>query len=142
MKKNIANKWIKALTSNKYKQGRNVLCHQGANKQYKYCCLGVLCDLYTKDSDIAKNPKKQLEVTKVKWQVLANRKPADVTCYNDHMEDLPEEVRNWAGLRTSSAEIKNREATSLGFASLAEMNDTGSSFEEISKVIKKNYKKL
>jgi uncharacterized protein YchJ len=142
MKKNIADKWVKALTSNEYKQGKNVLCHQGANKQYKYCCLGVLCDLYNKDPNIAKSPKKQLEVTKVKWQVLANRKPADVTCYNHHMEDLPEEVRNWAGLRTSSAEIKNREATSLGFASLAEMNDTGSSFEEISKVIKKNYKKL
>jgi hypothetical protein len=140
MKKNIANKWIKALTSNKYKQGRNVLCHQGANKQYKYCCLGVLCDLYTKDSDIAKNPKKQLEVEKEKFQLVANKKAVNVLLYNDTMEILPNEVIKWAGMKSSDGEVFNSKLDES--ITLAEMNDTGSSFEEISEVIKKNYKHL
>ena len=32
--------WVKALRSGDYKQGRNLLCYEGA-----YCCLGVLCKL-------------------------------------------------------------------------------------------------
>lgn len=33
-------KWIEALRSGKYKQGKGNLCHKGY-----YCCLGVLCEL-------------------------------------------------------------------------------------------------
>jgi len=33
--------WIKALRSNKYKQGTGQLLDDGGN----YCCLGVLCDI-------------------------------------------------------------------------------------------------
>lgn len=33
-------KWIKALRSGEYEQGRNRLRRDG-----KYCCLGVLCDI-------------------------------------------------------------------------------------------------
>ncbi len=40
MKKHYKVKWIKALESGKYKQGRNLLKKQGN----KFCCLGVLLD--------------------------------------------------------------------------------------------------
>ena len=41
MKKEVALKWIEALRSGKYRQGRRFLCYDG-----KYCCLGVLNELY------------------------------------------------------------------------------------------------
>lgn len=34
----LKGKWVKALRSGKYKQGKGVLCDRG-----KHCCLGVLC---------------------------------------------------------------------------------------------------
>jgi hypothetical protein len=40
MKKAIKKKWIAALRSGKYKQGRHRLAHAG-----RYCCLGVLCEI-------------------------------------------------------------------------------------------------
>jgi len=36
----VAQKWVKALRSGKYKQGRNRL-----RKKDRFCCLGVLCEL-------------------------------------------------------------------------------------------------
>lgn len=45
MKKAIATKWVKALRSGKYKQGRGCLLDEG-----KYCCLGVLCEVVSPES--------------------------------------------------------------------------------------------
>jgi hypothetical protein len=41
MKKDIASKWVKALRSGKFKQGRVLL----KNRNKEYCCLGVLCEI-------------------------------------------------------------------------------------------------
>jgi hypothetical protein len=38
--KKIARRWVKALLSGKYKQGRGALKLDG-----RFCCLGVLCDI-------------------------------------------------------------------------------------------------
>ena len=40
MKEEIKDRWVEALRSGKYKQGKRVL-KQGEN----FCCLGVLCDI-------------------------------------------------------------------------------------------------
>ena len=40
MDKKIKAKWIKALRSGKYKQGKQYLKSRG-----RYCCLGVLCEV-------------------------------------------------------------------------------------------------
>ena len=42
MKKDVAMNWINALRSGKYQQGTKYLCYDG-----KYCCLGVLNELYS-----------------------------------------------------------------------------------------------
>lgn len=39
--KNLVKKWVAALRSGKYKQGKGVL----RSEKGKYCCLGVLCDV-------------------------------------------------------------------------------------------------
>lgn len=41
MKKSIARKWVKALRSGEYAQGRNALCIIGEDYD-RFCCLGVL----------------------------------------------------------------------------------------------------
>lgn len=45
MNKN-AKKWVKALRSGKYKQGKDRL-----RTGDKFCCLGVACDLYKKETN-------------------------------------------------------------------------------------------
>lgn len=42
MNKEWKEKWLTALRSGKYKQGKYVL----RNNDDEYCCLGVLCDVY------------------------------------------------------------------------------------------------
>lgn len=42
MKKAIADQWVKALRSGKYKQGQGKLYRDGNDS---YCCLGVLCKI-------------------------------------------------------------------------------------------------
>lgn len=42
MESTIKQKWVKALRSGKYKQGRGML----RNNDNEFCCLGVLCDLF------------------------------------------------------------------------------------------------
>lgn len=61
-------KWIEALRSGKYKQGRGALRNGDT-----FCCLGVLCDI----SGVAK------------W---------DVTRYDGELYMPPKSVREWAGL--------------------------------------------
>jgi len=46
MNKRIKSKWLKALRSGKYEQGKYNL----RDSENKYCCLGVLCDIYAKEN--------------------------------------------------------------------------------------------
>lgn len=45
MKKQIADKWVKALRSGEYEQGKSQLRNKFDNT---YCCLGVLCEISKK----------------------------------------------------------------------------------------------
>lgn len=47
MKKSVMQKWVKALRSGKYKQGK----HQLRDSDNNYCCLGVLCEISGKKYD-------------------------------------------------------------------------------------------
>ena len=50
MNPDIKEKWVAALRSGEYTQGHGKLYNPPENT---YCCLGVLCDLYAKEKDIA-----------------------------------------------------------------------------------------
>jgi len=45
MDKQIAKMWVDALESGQYEQGKEYLCAKD-----QYCCLGVLCELYIKQT--------------------------------------------------------------------------------------------
>lgn len=115
MKKKVKEQWIKALRGGKYKKGMGAL----RTTQRKFCCLGVLCDLYSKE--------KKVEWGKdivVGWEFM------------DQSVILPNEVRIWAGLCSVSGIIREN----VGTTSLAELNDDkDKSFKQIADVIENEF---
>jgi len=80
MKKEIADKWIKALQSGDYKQTRGKM----SNCKGGYCCLGVLSDIYAKEK-------------KVEFEQLFDAYPDDGLPQEYETENIPYKVINWAG---------------------------------------------
>jgi len=108
MDKRVKAKWVKALRSGKYKQGRGALKTKNG-----YCCLGVLCDLHSRE---------------------VNKKPAfeDTTEYLEASGLLPDEVKEWAGLTQGEGNPQ------LGKHSATHHNDTNRrTFKQIADRIEK-----
>lgn len=42
-------RWLTALRSGEYQQGRELLAQRDADNRWSYCCLGVLCELAVAD---------------------------------------------------------------------------------------------
>jgi hypothetical protein len=106
MKKDIKEKWVAALRSGKYKQGRFAL----RNPLDEYCCLGVLCDISSIGNWVSFKTYFQY-TTKTSGN-------AEGLCF------LPEEVEY-------SLDLSSKEQ-----AKLSDMNDSGRmSFEQIANYI-------
>jgi hypothetical protein len=112
MRPYVAKLWTNALRSGDYAQGQEYL-----NCNNRFCCLGVLCDLYVKH--VGYN---ELPVT-----VFSN----NITEYDGAEAVLPFVVQDWAGMKTCIGSLPDPDENT----SLAELNDGGSSFEELAKVI-------
>ena len=112
MKKSIANKWIKALRSGKYKQTTSVLRNLDG-----FCCLGVLCDISERG----------------KWK---RAKGGKVFVFNDwYDKTMPNEVIEWAGMNNGFGLLPDTSLTDLN-------DHEGKSFDEIADVIEKNWNVL
>jgi hypothetical protein len=119
----IAQQWTAALRSGEYEQGTGAL-----NKDGKYCCLGVLCDLFDRA-----NPG-ELEVTERSSGAIA---------YNGDSSLPSATVLNWAGLTDEYGSVMMSEQDRDGYSieiHLTELNDGTSSmrsltFNEIADVI-------
>ena len=113
MKKNIKDRWTKALRSGRYEQHRGQLTGstQGAPR---FCCLGVLCDLHSAE-------------TGEKWNGNSYLLESNV---------LPEKVVTWAGLQpqhnTVQVHLRGGQSEST---TLACLNDDGRSFKTIANII-------
>lgn len=81
MKKKIADRWVRALRSGNYKQGKQSLVLSDGS----FCCLGVLCDLATKSKVVSPDNYSHLGV-------------------------LSDEVQEWAGMQSDSGDRKNRKS--------------------------------
>lgn len=109
MNETVKEKWKTALTSGEYEQGIGSL-----RVNNKYCCLGVLTDLYHK------------ETGKGRWSAM------DV--FIDDNEEassgfLTLGVQKWAGLPTNCPAVVDGERY------LHNLNDTGTPFVEIAKLL-------
>lgn len=79
MKPEIKKKWLSALRSGEYKQGIRKL----RNNKDNFCCLGVLCDLHSKETESV-------------WV----RNATDFS-YIECRDTLPKLVKDWAGLNSA-----------------------------------------
>lgn len=134
MKKEVAKKWVKALRSGKYKQGYGCLKQTNLKKNKTYhCCLGVLCELY--NEQMINNKKKKLNDDVDKYGLHS---------FEEDIEVLPDNVRQWAGLIGKAGSFNNDVKADDGgyYGSLTEMNDLGCSFEEIADTIEKEWENL
>jgi hypothetical protein len=118
----IKEKWLSALRSGKYKQGKEAL----RTKKNKFCCLGVLCDVYRKETKLGKWDKNPFFSN----FAFINTKKNNQT-FNS-LGILPISVMDWAGL-------KNVNPTIYGNDTLSKLNDNGSTFQEIADIIEKNF---
>jgi hypothetical protein len=141
MKKSVMEKWTKELESGRYRQVTGVLKKPRSNKAYGYCCLGVLCDIYARETGkgIWEDDPTSNQGTK---RFNTNK--------SQNATELPEEVRKWAGMDTASGQANCTLATKTDedgdefvAHSLIDANDDlGLKFPQIAQVIRKNYKKL
>ena len=120
MKPDIADRWVAALRSGEYEQGRSVL----RSTDNTYCCLGVLCDLAAQDG---------VGEWSEPWPDLGPDfadADGEYSCYLP-----PPGVMRWAGLKNNGGYLPAGE-------SLWRLNDDGLSFGEISDVIQANVEVL
>ena len=154
MKPEIKKRWIDALKSGDYVQGKEALCDRGDS----FCCLGVLCDLYIQDTKNGEwltydEDEDGFADETVRFIVRAD---------NNYMfnvveaEILPMIVAEWAGIPTDKQKVSGRYSSCDIFVpkqegynsnrwdippdmiTLAELNDLGASFEYIADVIERN----
>ena len=152
MKKRVLTKWLKALRSGKYKQGRGTLCQTDKNGNESFCCLGVLCDLYQKEQK--RNKKRGLHVETISDESstfgILVPKPASIYSYDDCDGTLPNKVIKWAGLREYNSDgefLYDGEGKTP--VELINLNDGNSdlkvkrhSFAKIADIIEKHHTKL
>lgn len=116
MNPEVKARWVEALRSGDYRQGEAGL-RRGDDE---FCCLGVLCDIATKE-DVVKDVQPAAPGDTGSW-----------TMYDGFAGVLPPSVRAWAGLE----EPDPRFGLDGKDSSLTRLNDEGKySFQEIADVI-------
>lgn len=102
-------RWVAALRSGEYKQGREAL----RSDDDSFCCLGVLTDLCVKEGLVGQ------------WKRLGPDSDYEV---DKTAGVAPPSVERVTGLPSPDPEVSERETLSC-------LNDSGSSFEEIADLI-------
>ena len=122
MNSQVKEKWIAALRSGEYEQGDGKL-----RTRKGYCCLGVLCDLYSKENAWD-------------WEFRGDDEtihlPMDYWYFDEESEFLPISVMEWSGLKTNCPEVNvNTDAYEGDYDLIANLNDAGYSFDALSNII-------
>jgi hypothetical protein len=112
-------KWVKALRSKKYKQGRLNL----HNKDNTFCCLGVACELSVPG-----------------WWKLTPDEVEVSSWIHAQNQYLPTPVMKWLGLDSANPMVSEKMANMVSEKSLTELNDDLEySFDEIADLIEKEW---
>ncbi len=98
MNQDIKDKWIAALRSGKYQQGKYNL-----RKESSFCCLGVLCDISGK----------------MEWKT--DTTGSTIFSYDKQKASLPESILGWADLRSYQQEpLVDRNDGGKSFSEIAD----------------------
>lgn len=119
MNPDVRDKWVEALLSGEFVKGIGALRKPTETEALEHCCLGVLTELYHRETGNGK------------W-ILAG----DESCYRFEVDGtyessagfLTDSVRIWAGLPNCNPDVDGE--------TLSNANDTGLSFEQIADLIK------
>ena len=118
MKTEVKIKWLTALRSGEYKQGKGQLCNDG-----RFCCLGVLTDIAVKEGIGEWSSPEGIYWSGYRWTGT----------------ELPIRVAEWAGGLypdpTVSLDPKGAKGTFGGRTTLSALNDKGVSFSNIADLI-------
>jgi len=122
-KENIQ-KWVSALRSGKYKQGKNFL-KSGETGNLTYCCMGAACEV-AKENNVA---------------VKENQDKQHMGYYQFDGEDGYLPLSQWLGLDSSNPAIENPSLDKdEKYVSCSRANDIlQMTFEEIADAIEKTY---
>lgn len=123
MNQDIKQRWIDALRSGQYQQGTGCL----RDAQDRFCCLGVLCDLYVKENA---EPGSEDD-----WEQGSEGDDYDY-CLHDSAGVLPKAVQQWAGLKTHNPAVRHHVGGGY-LTPISALNDNQLSFKAISLVIEK-----
>ena len=127
MKKSDVKTWVKTLRYGDYRQGVEYLCSENKTSgDLEYCCLGVACDILT-ENDWVKDPDSTM------WSIGEHKEFVLPSTYD---------LSGWEYAETTSfpsKEILKKMGLDLDYAQeLAELNDSGWSFEKIANKIEKD----
>lgn len=142
LKPEIKERWVNALRSGKYRQGKTELvqpdCKLGEG--LVYCCLGVLCDLASEDGVV---PKLSSLYSTDRWPTDESGttvSPAEWRWTQEEDSGLPcDAVVEWAFGAAVDNIPRYLYYSDTSRKTLYYMNDTGSSFEEIADVIEMEF---
>lgn len=109
MNQAIKEKWVAALRSGEFEQGRRNL----RSSDDKFCCLGVLCHIIDPNG----------------WRLDQEK---GRYLFDTHGALLPEEIVKAAGLNNSSPCVEDK---NTNVCSLTSLNDHGMPFTEIANLI-------
>lgn len=134
MNPEIKQKWVNALRSGEYEQGDGKL-YSGKG----YCCLGVLCDLYSKENNL-KWEFRGDDVIKTEDEIVPSQlQKCDYFYFDDESEFLPNSVQEWAELSVNNPQVKveleDDEDELHYFDEIANLNDHGYSFTQLANII-------
>lgn len=118
LKPEIKSKWLYALRSEEYKQGKGFL-----RTGDEYCCLGVLCDLYQKETGNGF------------WSGTPEGLHYFVIGEEDTHRLPPAEVVDWSGMNDSNPVVYATPGGRYHCNGLGGVNDGGFSFLQIADII-------
>lgn len=137
MRDDIKAKWVAALRSGDYEQGRNYLQSEG-----KFCCLGVLCEVAVAEG-LDLRPIDTIATKVVDGRMIEQPAIAYVASSGD--EDRfafpPREVYEWADIDFNAELHASPTVISSNYEiELAELNDSGKhTFADIADLIEAQY---
>ena len=127
MNPEVKAKWLEALRSGRYRQSRYRL----RSLDNSFCCLGVLCDIYTKE--VGGSWKYDKDHFSDAYEMIGGNGDYPVT------SELPGCVSNWAGVEGCNPQVHDSKKKIITINStLAELNDEGKTFNEIADIIEKH----
>lgn len=123
MNPEVKEKWLIALTSGEYQKGKLALKVTFEESGTNWCCLGVLCDLYIK------------ETGKGSWKKEVGRRDTFISDDSMKVSFPPQDVMEWAGIDSVSGSF----LTDDGASSLVRINDETEDFSKVIAAIEEHF---